>query len=298
MNPPSAQMTASLPSRNSAPIGAFDSGVGGLTVVRAIRELLPLENIIYLGDTARVPYGNKSPDTIKRYSLEIDSYLEQQNIKALVVACNTASAHALNILQERAKVPVLGVIAPGVQAALAASHTRRIGILGTQGTIQSNTYQLLLRKLSPKVHIVANPAPLLVSLIEENWLDHPATRLILQEYLTPLQAAQVDTIVLACTHYPLLKPLAREILGPDVTLVDSAENLALTLARVLNENDLARQPLSPSSDPDEPIPPQILDPGHTAIRVTDLSPQFKRLAEQFLGGSVPDLEQVTLPSVS
>ena len=200
-------------STHASPIGAFDSGVGGLTVVQAMRQLLPAEDILYLGDTARVPYGNKSPETIIRYSLENLAFLSRNGVKAVVVACNTASAHALAVLQKVADIPVIGVIAPGVEAALAATRNGRMGVVGTQGTIQSAAYQNLLRQLRPDVVITAVAAPLLVSLVEEDWLQHPATRLILEEYFEPMRDARVDTVVLACTHYPLLKPLAQACWG-------------------------------------------------------------------------------------
>jgi glutamate racemase len=262
------------------PIGAFDSGVGGLTVVKAMRELLPDEDILYLGDMARLPYGNKSPETIIRYSREIMAYLRANDVKAVVVACNTASAHALSILQKEADIPVIGVIVPGVEAALAATRHRRIGIIGTAGTIQSDAYQSLLRRLQPDVIITAQPTPLLVPLVEEDWLSQPATELILEEYLAPLKAAQVDTVVLACTHYPLLKPLAQRILGPDVVLVDSAENAAAALARELTSHGLARAAGS-----------------HIAkitIRATDLPAQFVPLAKRFLGQEIEDIAKVSV----
>jgi glutamate racemase len=262
------------------PIGAFDSGVGGLTVVQAMRELLPSEDILYLGDTARVPYGNKSPETIIRYSRENLAYLRRYGVKAVVVACNTASAHALSVLQKEADVPIIGVIAPGVEAALAASRTRRIGIIGTQGTIQSNAYQDLLRRLEPEVMVTAMAAPLLVSLVEEDWLSHPATKLILEEYLAPMKAAQVDTVVLACTHYPLLKPLARQLLGPEVVLVDSAQNAATVLARTMEKSGLNR--------------PVREEAGQISICVTDLPARFARLAERFLGEKISDIRQVAV----
>jgi glutamate racemase len=264
--------------REKQAIGAFDSGVGGLTVVHAMRELLPSEDILYLGDTARVPYGNKSPETIIRYSLENLAYLNRHHVKAVVVACNTASAHALSVLQKTSDVPVIGVIAPGVEAALAATRNQHIGVIGTQGTINSAAYQDLLRQLRPGVRITAVAAPLLVSLVEEDWLLHPATRLILEEYLAPMKEAQVDTVVLACTHYPLLKPLAQSILGPDVVLVDSAQNAAAALARVLAAQGLEKPPDG--------------TPGRITIRTTDLPAQFSRLAERFLGGTVEALNQV------
>ena len=270
-------MSASVSDR---PIGAFDSGVGGLTVVKAMRELLPGEDILYLGDTARVPYGNKSPDTIIRYSREIMAYLRSKNVKAVVVACNTASAHALAILQNEANVPVIGVIAPGVEAALAATRNGRVGIVGTQGTIKSDAYQNLLRKLRDDVVITAVAAPLLVSLVEEDWLSHPATQLILEEYFAPMKAAQVDTVVLACTHYPLLRPLAQRVLGPGVILVDSAQNAASALARKLKADGLERASAAAH--------------GQTTICSTDVPAQFSRLAERFLGEKIPAIQQVSV----
>lgn len=262
------------------PVGAFDSGVGGLTVVRAMRHLLPAEDILYLGDTARVPYGNKSPETIIRYSREIMAYLRGNDVKAVVVACNTASAHALAILQKEADIPVIGVIVPGVEAALSATRNHRVGIIGTQGTIQSEAYQSLLRRLQPETVITAVATPLLVSLVEEDWLSHPATQLILEEYLAPMKAAQVDTVVLACTHYPLLKPMVQRVLGPDVILVDSAENAAAALARRLEEDGLARSIGSHS--------------GQTTICTTDLPPHFANLAGRFLGEKISDFRQVAV----
>lgn len=262
------------------PIGAFDSGVGGLTVVQAMRDLLPAEDILYLGDTARVPYGNKSPETIIRYSREIMAYMRSNNVKAVVVACNTASAHALAILQKEADIPVIGVIAPGVEAALAATRNGRVGIIGTQGTIHSAAYQNLLRQSQPDVVITAVAAPLLVSLVEENWLAHPATQLILEEYLAPMQAAGVDTVVLACTHYPLLKPLAQRILGPGVVLVDSAQNAAAALARKLVMDELNRAPKSHA--------------GQITICATDLPAQFSHLAERFLGEKLKAIQRVAV----
>ena len=267
-------------SNSGQPIGAFDSGVGGLTVVQAMRELLPSEDILYLGDTARVPYGNKSPDTIIRYSREIMAYLRGHGVKAVVVACNTASAHALAILQKEADIPVIGVIAPGVEAALAATRNGRIGVIGTQGTIHSEAYQDLLRKSRRDVAITAVAAPLLVSLVEEDWLAHPATHLILEEYLAPMKAARVDTVVLACTHYPLLKTLAQRVLGPEVVLVDSAQNAAAALARRLEAAGLSR------------LPGQ--KPGETTICSTDIPAQISRLAERFLGEKIKAIQQVAV----
>ncbi len=251
-----------------------------MTVVQAMRELLPSEDILYLGDTARVPYGNKSPETIIRYSRENMAYLRSHDVKAVVVACNTASAHALTVLQKESDIPVIGVIAPGVQAALSATRNKRIGIIGTQGTIQSEAYQNLLRQFQPDVVITAIATPLLVSLVEEDWLSHPATQLILEEYLAPLKAARVDTVVLACTHYPLLKPLVQRVLGLDVILVDSAQNAAMALAQTLETSALRRLVSS--------------EKGRITICATDLPAQFSSLVERFLGEKIGKISQVNL----
>jgi len=269
-----------MSSSSQQPVGAFDSGVGGLTVVKEMRALLPAEDIVYLGDTARVPYGNKSPETIIRYAREIMAYLRGHDVKAVVVACNTASAHALSILQKEADIPVIGVIAPGVEAALEATRNGRIGVIGTTGTIGSEAYQNLLRELRPGVVITAVAAPLLVSLVEEDWLSHPATQLILEEYFAPMKAARVDTVVLACTHYPLLKSLAQRVLGSDVVLVDSAQNAAIALARSLAKGNLNR--------------PARQESGQITVCSTDVPAQFLRLAERFLGEKIKTIQQVAV----
>lgn len=260
------------------PLGIFDSGVGGLTVVNAIRELLPKESIVYLGDTARVPYGNKSPETIFRFSQEICQFLLTKNVKAIVVACNTASAHALPTLQKKIPVPVFGVIRPGVESALKATQGN-VGIIGTIGTIKSMAYQNALKDAREGLHITAQAAPLLVPLIEENCLDHPATRLILEEYLENILKENVDTLVMACTHYPLLKPLFAELLGENVTLVDSAEACARNLRehlKVLEQfNESDSQPT-------------------TDIFLTDLPLHFTTLAQRFLSSPATSIQLVNL----
>lgn len=251
----------------ASPLGIFDSGVGGLTVVRAVRQLLPAEDIIYLGDTARLPYGSKSPETIRRFADEDARFLLGHGVKAIVVACNTATAHALPRLRERCTVPVLGVIEPGVTAALEDPRAERIGVIATRGTIASHAYQHALAQRRTGLIIHSQAAPLLAPLVEENWLDHPATRLVLQTYLEPLLAKGVDTLLLACTHYPLLIPVLREILPPDVRLVDSATTCADDLRRRLSSLGL----LNPAQNP-----------GRLAIHLSDLSEQFEELARHFL----------------
>ncbi|HJU65416.1 MAG TPA: glutamate racemase [Gemmatimonadaceae bacterium] len=264
----------------SAPIGVFDSGIGGLTVVRELMRQLPAERIIYFGDTARVPYGPKSPDTVRRYSREIASYLQGEGVKALVVACNTATAHALPMLQQEFALPVLGVVEPGARAAARASATGRIGVIGTAGTIASGAYDRAIRALAPNAQIVARACPLFVPLVEEGWIDTPATRLIAREYLAPLALVHVDTLVLGCTHYPLLKPLLAEELGGSVRLIDSAEQTAAATASVLAERELC-------------APNGQARNGHRFIS-SDAPEQFLRLAQRFLGTPIEGVEKVTL----
>lgn len=225
-----------------SPIGVFDSGLGGLTVAHAIMRLLPSESLVYFGDTARVPYGPKSPETVRRYSTEIGFYLMEQGVKAIVVACNTATAHALPALRDELPVPVIGVVDPGARAAVNASRSGRIGVIATQGTIRSGAYVRAIEAASPDAQVTALACPLFVPLVEEGWTEHEATRLIAREYLAPFMHHEVDTLVLGCTHYPLLKPMIREVVGPDVRLIDSAEETALDTRRMLVEFDLEASP--------------------------------------------------------
>src|SRR5213593_1632850 len=204
-------------------IGIFDSGVGGLTVLHALLEALPGEHLLYLGDTGRHPYGTKSAETVTRYSIENVEFLVAKGIKMLVVACNTASAVALDALEARFPLPVVGVIEPGARAAVARTENGRVGVIGTEATIASGAYTKALRALRPGLEIYTRPCPLLVPLAEEGWLDGPIPRGVVETYLATLQKSGIDTLVLACTHYPLLRPLIAEVMGEKVGLVDSAE---------------------------------------------------------------------------
>jgi len=264
---------------NSAPLGIFDSGVGGLTVVRAVQELLPSEDILYLGDTARLPYGSKSPETIRHFADEDVRFLISKGVKAIVVACNTATAHALPQLREQYRIPIIGVIEAGVEAALSDENSERIGIIATRGTIRSHAYQhaLALRRTGLMIHPQA--APLLVPLIEENWIDHPATRAVLKTYLDPLVEKGIDTLMLACTHYPLLIPVLREILPDDVRLVDSATTCAEHLKRELTGLELLKDPYFE---------------GGLQLYLTDLSEEFEALARQFLKRSPGRIQRAIL----
>lgn len=264
---------------NAAPLGVFDSGIGGLTVAHALFERLPRESVIYFGDTARVPYGPKSPDTVRRYSAEILSYLLHRGVKAVVVACNTSTAHALGSLRERSPVPVLGVIEPGARAAVAASRAGSIGVIGTAGTIASGAYERAIRALRPDARVVSRACPLFVPLIEEGWFDHPATELVAQEYLAPLRSAGVDTLVLGCTHYPLLKPLLTRVMGEAVRLIDSAEETAAAAEHELDAGGL----LADGSR----------TPTHTFV-ISDDEPHFRSVGARFLGERLRQVEVVPL----
>jgi glutamate racemase len=264
---------------NAAPLGVFDSGIGGLTVARALFERLPRESVVYFGDTARVPYGPKSPDTVRRYSSEILAYLLQRGVKAVVVACNTSTAHALDHLRAQAPVPVVGVIEPGARAAVHATKTGKVGVIGTAGTIASSAYERAIRALRPDVTVHARACPLLVPLVEEGWFEHAATELIAREYLEPLKRAGVDALVLGCTHYPLLKPLLGRVLGPSVALIDSAEETAGAVQRELEQRGLA----APSTN----------DPTHRFV-VSDDEPHFRRVGARFLGEKLQSVEVVPL----
>ncbi len=219
-------------------IGVFDSGIGGLTVVKALRELLPSENIFYLGDTARVPYGGKSASTVERYSIEMTDMLVAEDVKAVVIACNSASAVALPTLEQTLSVPVIGVIKPGAQAALAATRNRHVGVIGTRATIKSSAYERELRILNPDVRISMRACPLLVPLIEEGWLDDELTDRVIARYLEQLTHDGIDTLVLGCTHYPLLAHAISRFLAGKVTLVDSARNCAKAVEKLLDQQSL------------------------------------------------------------
>jgi glutamate racemase len=260
----------------SAPVGVFDSGIGGLTVAHEVIRQLPHESVLYFGDTARVPYGPKSPDTVRRYSREIAGFLRDQGVKSIVIACNTATAHALTVLRDEFDMPVIGVVEPGARAAVSVTTGGRIGVIGTVGTIKSGAYE---RALNSDVFITARACPLFVPLVEEGWTDHDATRLIAREYLAPLVAADIDTLVLGCTHYPLLKPLLREVLGPDVRLIDSAEETAAETARTLAGASLAA--------------PNDADPTYRFV-ASDDPLQFLQLGQRFLGDTIEGVEIRTL----
>ena len=273
----------SPPPRPEAPLGVFDSGLGGLTVVRALRERCPREDIVYLGDTARVPYGTRSPETIIRYALGCSRVLTARGVKAIVVACNTVSAVALDMMRVELDLPVLGVILPGARAAVAASAGRAIGVLGTTGTIASGAYPRAIAALSTRTEVIAQAAPLFVPLAEEGWTEGEVPRLVARRYLEPVIQAGVRCLVLGCTHYPLLRaviePEAQALAGEPVAIVDSAQATAAEVAAFLAERGHAA----------------VRDrPGTLDLLVTDLPKSFASVAERFLGEPVPHVEQIDL----
>ena len=261
------------------PIGVFDSGVGGLTVVRALMERLPNENIVYFGDTARVPYGVKSRSTIETYTAQIVEFLMQHDVKALVIACNTIAAVAgTKVRQTAGGMPVLDVIAAGAQAALSTSRNGRIGIIATSTTVNSNAYARAIHAQNPQARVPSQACPLLVPLVEEGWLDHEVTRLTVREYLKPLLVDDIDTLVLGCTHFPLLKPLIGKE-AQNVALVDSAITTAEATAQALAQAGLLN---TENDSPDY------------RFYVSDIPLRFRTIGERFLGRSMEQIEMVSL----
>jgi len=227
--------------KRGSPIGVFDSGVGGLTVVSQLSRILPQEDIIYFGDTAHLPYGSKSKEAVIRFSLDIANFLRLQNVKIIVVACNTASSFALPTLRGRIDLPVIGVIEPAAQAAIDTSRNFRIGIIGTEGTIKSRAFEQALKRINRKVEVFSRSCPLFVPLVEEGWLNEPETWQIAEKYLSPLKGERIDTLILGCTHYPLLKEMVSKIMGQGVSLIDTAEATAKAVQKTLLERDLLRE---------------------------------------------------------
>jgi glutamate racemase len=265
------------------PIGVFDSGIGGLTAVRELYRALPGESIVYFGDTARVPYGTKSKETVTRFSLEIATFLVRQNIKCLVVACGTASSHAIDELARRFEIPVIGVIEPAVSAALAASPRGRIGVIGTLATVGSGAYAHAIDARVPGASVLQRACPLFVPLVEEGWLDHRVTRLVAEEYLEELRHAELECLILGCTHYPLLAPLIADLMGPAVRLVDSGIEIARATAALLGERgQLAAGP---------PV-------HHVYLSDEPRRRSFSAVAQSFLGRELPPvtvIDQTDLP---
>ena len=263
----------------ASPLGVFDSGIGGLTVAAAIREAMPAEDIFYIGDTARVPYGGKSQTTIERYATEITGLLLAERAKVIVVACNTASALAIPRLEASLKVPVVGVIEPGARAAAAATRNGHVGVIGTRATVYSKAYETAIRAIDPEIRVTSQPCPMLVPLIEEDWLDDTITDQVIRRYLEKLVRADVDTLVLGCTHYPLLKEAIQRFVGPEITLVDSAHNCAAAVKKLLAKEELGADPARL---------------GKLDVALTDRSDGFLRIAEKALSLQVGDVQLRTV----
>ncbi len=257
------------------PIGIFDSGVGGLTVFKSVREHFPKEDIVYFGDTARVPYGPKSPNTIIDYSIQNARFLLQQNIKILVVACNTSSAVAIPSLRKLTDIPIIGVIEPGAEQAVLHSSKGRIGVIGTEGTIRSCAYQEAIQKLKEQSEVYSRACPLFVPLAEEGWHEHQTAELVAREYLSYFYDKGIDTLVLGCTHYPLLKEIISRVVGADVSLIDSADAIATYLKRILPNDDDDRS-------------------GQNYFFVSDNEDKFAQIGSRILGYDLKSLKHVRL----
>ncbi len=267
---------------NPGPLGVFDSGIGGLTVVRELRRLLPEQDIDYLGDVARFPYGTKSAETIVRFALDDAGFLLRRGARAIVVACHSASSVALPELVRRLRVPVVGVVEPGAQALVQATRSSRVGVIGTSATIRAGAYERAVRRMRPGIEVVAKATPLLVALAEEGWVDGPVVEQVCRKYLGGLVEEGIDALLLGCTHFPLLAPVVARVVGDGVRVVDSATATAETVAQLVvgdsTEADGARRTA----------------PGELRVYLTDLSPGLEEVAGRFLGAPVGDAVRVTL----
>ena len=255
----------------NAPIGVFDSGIGGLTVAREIMRNLPTEKIVYFGDTARVPYGSKSRQTVLRYSRQIIRFLMEQNVKAIVIACNTASAFALHTVREEFDIPIIGVIKAGAQVAAAATRNYRIGVIGTEGTIRSRIHESVLRSLDPRITVFGKPCPLFVPLVEEGWLHDAVTVQVATRYLDELRDLEIDTLILGCTHYPLIRETIGRVVGDEVTLVNPAYETARTLQELLTERGLLAD-----------HHPALGEVTQYQFYVSDMAEKFRRFANSII----------------
>lgn len=263
-----------MPEKNS-PIGVFDSGLGGLTVVHALQQTLPSESIIYFGDTARVPYGTKSDETVTRFAHQIVEFLIRREVKLIVVACNTASAVALPSLEQRNRIPIMGVIEPGARSALETTRSHHIGIIGTQSTVHSDAYATTLKKLDPASRTTSAACPLFVPLAEEGWADSEIAEMVAREYLSPFRSNDMDVLILGCTHYPLLRRTIEVALPDHIMIIDSARAVAIEVQSILKDNHMEADS----------------EAGELRCFVSDMPQKFQELAQRFLG---EPLQQVTL----
>ena len=265
----------------SRPIGVFDSGVGGLTVVKELNRLLPNEKIIYFGDTGRVPYGNKSKETIVHYSLQVAYFLMKKKIKMLVVACNTASSVSLPTLKRHFHIPILGVIEPGAKAAIDSTRSNKVGVIGTLGTVRSNAYKKALKKIKPSVNVFQDPCPLFVHLAEDGWNKNKIAKMVADEYLKPMKSKNVDTLILGCTHYPLLKEVIQSSVGKKVQLIDSGRETAKEVQKILEKKNLLNTR-------------KMNEKNHSVFYVSDFPHKFKEVSQRFLSKELKYVHKVIL----
>ena len=268
-------------SKNTAPVGVFDSGVGGLTVAREIMRQLPNENLVYFGDTARVPYGSKSKNNIIRFSRQIIRFLQTKNVKAIVIACNTASALALSTLEKEIDIPIIGVVKPGAKVAARTTVSKRVGVIATEATINSGLYTELIQKIDSEITVIGKPCPLFVPLVEEGWRKDPITEMVARRYMKELQTQNIDTLILGCTHYPLLRGLIGEIMGDHVQLVNTAYETSMALKQLLTEENLLNQ-----GSVEEEFPYRFY--------VSDAAEKFKNFANSILPYDVERTKQINL----
>lgn len=267
--------------KKTAPIGVFDSGVGGLTVAREIMRNLPKEDIVYFGDTARVPYGSKSKDNIIRYSRQIINFLKTKDVKAIVIACNTASALALEEMKKEFDLPIIGVVEPGARAALTVSKTRKIGVIGTEATVRSSMYEKIIQGANPEAEVIAKACPLFVPLVEEGFKKHPVTEQIIDYYLSSLKESEIDALILGCTHYPLLRSKIREYVGEKIELINPAYETAMDLKQLLKELDMENPDIEG-------------DHGSYSFYVSDAADKFKQFANSILPYDIETTRQINI----
>ena len=267
--------------KKTAPIGVFDSGVGGLTVAREIMRNLPKEDIVYFGDTARVPYGSKSKDNIIRYSRQIIHFLQTKGVKAIVIACNTASALALDTVKHEFDIPIIGVVEPGARAALAVTENKKIGVIGTEATVRSSMYEKIIKGINPEVSVIGKACPLFVPLVEEGFKKHQVTDEIIDYYLASLKQSDIDALILGCTHYPLVRSKIKEYVGEKITLVNPAYETAMDLKRILQEMDMENPDIEG-------------DHGSYSFYVSDAADKFKQFANSILPYDIETTKQINI----
>jgi glutamate racemase len=261
------------------PIGIFDSGIGGLTVLKEIKKILPREDVVYFGDTARVPYGNKSKDTVIRFSIQNADFLVGLNVKMIVVACNTSSSYSLSTLKRRYDIPVVGVIRPGAEEAASITKNMKIGVIGTKATVASGVYEKELKRINPKTDVTSTSCPLFVPLVEEGWLKGNIAAAITNQYLNYLKKKKIDTIVLGCTHYPLLRSVIRDVLGEDIAIIDSATQVAKTVKRIICKKRLYNEKENK---------------GRYRFYVSDEPKLFRKVGTRFLNGEITNIKNVEM----